>query len=123
MNLMPFTWFFKTMNHGGYYHICLVGGLVLLLDCMGMSGCTSGRSGEVLFKEHCAVCHPNGGNIINPRKTLRQQNITENNIRTEDDIVKIIRNPGPGMARFDEKMVSDKDAREIARYILTVLAR
>lgn len=27
------------------------------------------NSGEALFKEHCASCHPDGGNILNPRKT------------------------------------------------------
>ena len=34
------------------------------------------------------------------------------------DIVGKMRNPGPGMTRFDAKTVSDKDAQEIAAYIL-----
>jgi hypothetical protein len=29
-----------------------------------------------------------------------------------------MRNPGPGMTRLDEKTIPDKDAMEIARYIL-----
>jgi cytochrome c6 len=29
-----------------------------------------------------------------------------------------MRNPGPGMNRFDAKTISDKDAKEIAEYIL-----
>jgi mono/diheme cytochrome c family protein len=97
--------------------------VIALLYCIGGSGCSSGRSGEALFMKHCAVCHPNGGNIINPTKTLRKKDLAAGNIRTEDDILKIIRNPGPGMSRFDEKMLSDGDARDIARYILSVLAR
>ena len=81
------------------------------------------RSGKMLFEDNCMVCHPNGGNGINPQKTLRKKDLAANNIRTEDDIVKIIRNPGPEMSRFDEKMLSDGDARKIARYILSVLAK
>lgn len=96
---------------------------IALLCSIGGFGCSSGRSGEALFMKHCTVCHPNGGNIINPRKTLRKKDLAASNIRSEDDIVKIIRNPGPGMSRFDEKMLSDRDARDIARYILSVLAR
>ncbi|MBP2679434.1 MAG: cytochrome c, class, partial [Deltaproteobacteria bacterium] len=33
-------------------------------------------------------------------------------------IVGKMRNPGPGMTRFDTKTISDKDAKEIAQYIL-----
>lgn len=96
---------------------------MVLLCCIGVSGCAPERTGELLFREHCTVCHPNGGNLLNPRKTLRKKDLAANNIRTEDDIVKSIRNPGPGMSRFDEKMISDRDARELARYVLSVPAR
>ena len=41
-----------------------------------------------------------------------------NNVRTEADIIKIMRNPGPGMTPFDQKTVSDAEAKEIAKYIL-----
>ena len=76
------------------------------------------KTGEALFKQNCAVCHPEGGNIINPQKTLMKKNRDANSIRGAADIVKIMRNPGPGMTRFDEKAIPDKDAGEIAEYIL-----
>ena len=73
--------------------------------------------GETKFKEQCAVCHPNGENIINPKKTLHKQDREANNIKTAADILKIMRNPGPGMTKFDDKTIPEKDALEIAQYI------
>lgn len=74
--------------------------------------------GEAKFKALCAVCHPDGSNIMNPKKTLHKQDREANNVKTADDIVAKMRNPGPGMTKFDEKTVSNKDAHAIAEYIL-----
>ncbi len=76
------------------------------------------QEGERLFKQHCAVCHPNGSNVINPQKTLQKKIREANNVKTVDDIVNRMRNPGPGMTKFDKNTVSDKSAKEIAEYIL-----
>ena len=85
------------------------------------------KTGESLFKEHCSVCHPDGSNILNPRKTLFSKDLEANNIKTAADLVKKMRNPGPfpthpqewaGMKMFDEKTISDDDALKIADYIL-----
>jgi cytochrome c6 len=76
------------------------------------------QAGETLFKQHCMACHPGGSNIINPKKTL-QKNVREaNNIKTANDIIKLMRNPGPGMTEFDKNTISDKSAKEIAEYVL-----
>jgi len=91
------------------------------------NGASEGKSGEQLFKEHCAACHPNGGNILSPQKTLSRKDREANNIKTADDVVKKMRNPGPfpthpqewaGMKMFDEKTISKDDAQKIADYIL-----
>lgn len=76
------------------------------------------KSGEDEFKEHCAICHPNGGNVVNPKKTLHKSDREANNVKTVADIIRTMRNPGPGMTKFDEKTVSDAEARKIAEYIL-----
>jgi cytochrome c6 len=76
------------------------------------------KIGEELFKMNCAVCHPNGENVINKEKTLHKEDLDEFGVKTPDDIVKLMRNPGPGMRKFDENVISDKDAREIANYVL-----
>ena len=83
--------------------------------------------GKELFKNNCSPCHPDGGNIINPQKTLRKKDLDANKITTAEDIMKKMRNPGPfpdhpqdwaGMKMFDEKTISDQDAYRIADYIL-----
>jgi cytochrome c6 len=74
--------------------------------------------GEELFKMNCAVCHPNGENVINKEKTLHKEDLDKHGVKTADDIVKLMRNPGPGMKKFDENAISDKDARKVAHYIL-----
>ena len=75
--------------------------------------------GAKLFQEHCVVCHPEGGNIIKPALTLHKKDMDAHGVKTADDIVGKMRNPGPGMTRFDAKMISDKDAKAIAQYVLT----
>ena len=77
-----------------------------------------GPTGEELFKAHCAACHPDGNNIVNPKKTLHKKDREANNIRKPEDIVKTMRNPGPGMTPFDKSAIPDKDAKTIAEYIL-----
>jgi len=83
--------------------------------------------GKLLFKNNCSPCHPDGGNIINPQKTLHKKDLDANKITTAEDIVKKMRNPGPspthpqdwaGMKMFDQKTISDQDAQKIADYIL-----
>jgi cytochrome c6 len=74
--------------------------------------------GENLFNEHCKKCHRNGGNIINPEKTLYREVLRANNIMTPEDIVSIIRNPGKGMPKHSKDQIPDKEARQIGEYIL-----
>jgi cytochrome c6 len=74
-------------------------------------------NGKALFEANCAVCHKNGGNIINPQKTLSRKDRENNGVKSASDIVKKMRNPGPGMSKFDKKALPDKDARAIAEYI------
>lgn len=75
-------------------------------------------AGEGLFRQNCAMCHPDGGNIINPQKTLHKDVREQNGIKTEEDIIKKMRNPAPGMSTFNETDLPDKDAKGIAEYIL-----
>lgn len=70
------------------------------------------------FQEHCAACHPKGGNIVNPKKTLSKKVLAANGVKTDKDIIAKMRNPGPGMTKFDAKTIGDKEAKAIADYIL-----
>ena len=89
-------------------------------------GCTNGATsgppvadpcGARIFKERCAPCHPDGSNVINPKKTLHGDVLADHGITTSADIVKKMRHPGPGMARFDRATISDADARLVADYV------
>ena len=75
-------------------------------------------TGETLFKQHCSVCHPDGGNIINPKRTLSKKDMDQQGIKNWKGIVKNMRTPGPGMTTFNAKTISDKDAKAIAEYVL-----
>ena len=70
-----------------------------------------GDKGEAVFKEKCAACHPDGGNIINPKETLK-------GIKDPKKITSKIRKGGGGMTAFDAKAVSDADAKAVADYII-----
>jgi len=74
--------------------------------------------GKKEFEEHCAVCHPNGGNVINPAKTLGKKELEASGVKKAKDIIAKMRKPGPGMTAFDKKSISDKEAKAIAEYIL-----
>ena len=74
--------------------------------------------GERLFMKHCSKCHPDGSNLVTAAKSLKPQDREANRVKTEEDIIRLMRNPGPGMVKFGEKVISEKDAKAIAEYIL-----
>lgn len=74
--------------------------------------------GEKLFMKHCSKCHPNGGNVVIIAKSLNPRDREVNKVRTEEDIIKLMRNPGPGMVKFGKDVISEKDAKAIAEYIM-----
>ena len=96
--------------------------IVVLVVCFGIVAFAAKpeakNAGEAKFKELCTMCHPDGGNIINPKKTLHKKDREANHIKTDADIVKFMRKPGPGMTSFDANKTSDKEAGEIAAYII-----
>jgi cytochrome c6 len=100
------------------YCFAILGVAASIVLTVNANSHADGKTGETLFKQHCASCHPDGGNIINPKKTLTKKDREANGIKSKDDIVKFMRKPGPGMTSFDDKILSDKAAKEIAEFIL-----
>lgn len=102
----------------------MVTATLLLTVCLSAtSGFCDTKKGEKIdgkkeFEEHCNVCHPNGGNIINPKKPLSGEALKANGIKNAKQIIAKMRNPGPGMTKFDEKTISNNEAKAIAEYIL-----
>ena len=101
----------------------IVTAAMLTLSAFAAPGFADTKKGEKIdakheFEEHCASCHPKGGNIMKADKTLSKKSLAAHGIKTEKDVVAKMRNPSPGMTKFDEKAVSDKEAKAIASYIL-----
>lgn len=74
--------------------------------------------GKSSFEKHCASCHRDGGNIINPAKSIKKSDLAKAGIANTRDIVAKMRKPGPGMTAFSKKDVSDREAKAIAEYML-----
>lgn len=96
----------------------LVVSVGLAVPAAGLYAAEKESKGGTLFQQHCAACHAGGGNIIKPAFTLHKKDLDAHGVKTADAIVGKMRNPGPGMTRFDAKTISDKDAKEIAEYVL-----
>jgi cytochrome c6 len=102
----------------------MIATITLLAVCsFATAGLADTKKGEKIdgakeFKEHCVVCHPDGGNIVNAKKTLKKKDREANGVKTAADIVKNMRKPGPGMTPFDAKTISDQEAKAIAEYII-----
>lgn len=75
--------------------------------------------GEALFRQNCSPCHPDGGNVSDPERTLHGSDLRSHHIARPEDIVRIMRNPISRMIRFDTTTISDQDAMTIAEYVLT----
>jgi cytochrome c6 len=97
--------------------------MMLTAVCLVQAGCRtgdreSGQSGQELFMIHCSGCHPNGGNVVYPQKTLDRMTLAANGITTPAGIVAKMRHPDAGMKQFDREAISDDDAGKVAKYIL-----
>ncbi|HEY3309844.1 MAG TPA: cytochrome c [Desulfuromonadaceae bacterium] len=77
------------------------------------------QTGEALFKQYCSPCHPDGGNVTDPQRSLYGSILKKNHITKPEDVVRIMRNPASRMLRYDAQTISDKDAFAIAEYVLT----
>lgn len=101
----------------------IIGAALLSVSAFASTGlCDTKKGGKIdgaqEFEEHCASCHPKGGNIINAKKTLDKKTLNANGIKNAQGIIAKMRNPGPGMTKFDEKSISKAEAKAIADYIL-----
>jgi len=106
----------KTMGRFAVALVMMGGAVLTALSAY----CSEGTllKGKAAFQQNCIACHADGGNEVNPEKTFSRADLQRNNIRTPEHIVRIMRNPGPGMLTFDATTLSDEDALAVAEYIL-----
>jgi cytochrome c6 len=103
----------KILRYGVMVTICS-----FVCALVGVSCAATSQVGKKGFEKNCAICHPEGSNIINPAKTLKKSSMVGNGITSGKDIVRIMRHPGPGMTSFGTNVIPDSEAKEIANYIL-----
>ncbi len=92
--------------------------LLAVVAFLSVAFAAKGPSGKELYEKNCAGCHPNGGNSMKPAFSLHKKDLAAHKVDSVKGIVEKIRRPGPGMPSFSKSMISDAQAKEIARYIL-----
>jgi len=85
--------------------------VVVSVCMMSAAAFAAVNSGETIFKAKCASCHPDGGNVIKPKETIK-------GIKNAKKIITQVRKGGGGMPAFDAKAISDADAKLLADYIM-----
>jgi cytochrome c6 len=94
--------------------------VIFLATALGVAWATDGKpSGESLFNRYCVSCHPGGGNIMTPQRTLFRIDRDSRGLRKPADIVRFIRHPSGRMPKFDRGQLSDKEAEMIGQYIIS----
>ena len=73
-------------------------------------------SGKVLFRNHCAGCHLNGGNIIRRSKNLKIASLKKNGIDDPESIAKIARQ-GVGIMDGYKEQLGDNGDQIVANWI------
>jgi cytochrome c6 len=76
-----------------------------------------GKSGEVLYKQYCAGCHPKGGNVIKSDKVLKGSSY----LKDEQKFAAWLRKPVQPMPPFPPAKISDAEAKDLLTYILEQL--
>lgn len=89
----------------------LMATVVLSIGMMSAAAFAATNGGEVIFKAKCAACHPDGGNVMKPKETIK-------GIKNAKKIIAQVRKGGGGMPAFDAKAISDADAKLLADYIM-----
>ena len=67
------------------------------------------NSGESLFRNHCAGCHVNGGNIIRRSKNLKISSLKHNGIDNPEAIAKIARQGIGIMSGYKDQLEGNGD--------------
>ena len=96
--------------------VMIIMAAVLLMTGMGLGAEKGkGKTGQEEFQANCAVCHPEGGNVIKPDKPLKGSD----KLKDFKIFQAWIRNPVPPMTAFTTVQISEQQARAIYDYILT----
>jgi cytochrome c6 len=109
---------------------CALGALLLFAAC-GLAGpgmppanaaqaspaAADTKAGEAIFSTNCAVCHPEGGNVVDPAKPVRGSA----KLKDFPTFLGWIRVPNSPMTPFSAAQIPEAQARELYRYVVETL--
>jgi cytochrome c6 len=72
-------------------------------------------TGHDIFNSYCKVCHINGGNIINPNKPMKDSK----KLADFETFLSYVRHPTVPMPSFSQVQISDAEAKELYRYLVS----
>ena len=101
---------------------CCIGAFLVLLLSLGSAGASlaagaDASPGGLLFEQHCAGCHINGGNIIRRGKNLKLKTLERDEIATVEAIAAIAREGRGQMSGYADVLGPDGD-QVVAEWIL-----
>ena len=101
---------------------CCIGAFLVLLLSLGSGGASlaaepDASTGALLFEQHCAGCHINGGNIIRRGKNLKLKTLEREQIATVDAIAAIAREGRGQMSGYADVLGSEGD-QLVAEWVL-----
>ncbi len=101
---------------------CCIGAFLVLLLSLGSTGTSLAAAadtspGGLLFEQHCAGCHINGGNIIRRGKNLKLKTLERDEIATVTAIAAIAREGRGQMSGYADVLGTDGD-QLVAEWIL-----
>ena len=104
---------------------CCIGAFLVLLLSLGSAGASlsagpDASPGALLFEQHCAGCHINGGNIIRRGKNLKLKTLEREQIATVDAIAAIARE-GRGLMRGYADVLGSNGDQLVAEWLLLSL--
>ena len=105
-----------------HFLLCFIGAFLFLVLSLGTAGeaLASGLDaspGALLFDQHCAGCHINGGNIIRRGKNLKLKTLEHDEIATVTAIAAIAREGRGQMSGYANVLGTDGD-QLVAEWVL-----
>ncbi len=91
-------------------------GLLLVLAVMLLAPLSVRADGELLFQQHCAGCHVNGGNIIRRGKTLKLAALERQGLASEQAIAAIAAE-GLGQMSGYGAVLGDQGSQDVAAWV------
>nr|YP_010903198.1 cytochrome c553 [Hypnea cornuta]WCH55651.1 cytochrome c553 [Hypnea cornuta] len=90
--------------------------------CSGQCFAADLEAGEQIFIANCSACHAGGNNAIMPEKTLKEDVLENNEMKSVEAITTQVKNGKNAMPAFGGRL-ADEDINNVANYVLSQAAK